>query len=63
MIVSIEDAFVRTYSDSGQRTAYVEWTDSKGHTGRTEGNPTNAHMKALLARATREGVTIRKECW
>lgn len=63
MITSIEDAYVRTYGDTGQRTAYVEWTDHKGHTGRTEGPENSARMRALLARAKREGVDVRKETW
>jgi hypothetical protein len=41
----------------------VEWTDARGRTGRTEGSPKNTHMQALLARAKREGLTVRNERW
>jgi hypothetical protein len=56
---AIRRAYIRTYSDSGQVTAYVEWVGG----GRTEGATTNAHMLALLARAEREGVAVEEECW
>ena len=38
MIKQITRAYIRTYADNGQVTAYVEWVDSKGKPGRTEGN-------------------------
>lgn len=63
MIKQITKAYVRTYSDSGQVTAYVEWVDDKGKAGRTEGEPLNAHMQALLSRAEREGITVEREQW
>lgn len=63
MITKITKAYIRTYSDSGQTMAYVEWMDNKGKTGRTEGKPNNAHMKALLDRAQREGVEIDRQRW
>lgn len=62
-ISKITKAYIRTYSDNKQTTAYVEWTDSKGKSGRTEGKPNNAHMQALLARAEREGVQVARETW
>lgn len=62
-IERITRAYIRVYGDSGQRTAYVEWVDGKGKSGRTEGKPSGLHMKALLARAKREGLTIEKEKW
>lgn len=52
-------AYVRTYSDSGQTKACVEWGDGS----RTEGPLGNAHMEALLKRARREGVRVRHEVW
>lgn len=61
--MTIIKAYVRKYSDNEQITAYVEWTDARGRTGRTEGKPGNAHMLALLARAEREGLTVSKEVW
>lgn len=63
MIVQITRAYIRTYTDNGQTTAYVEWIDNKGNTGRTEGKPTSTHMKALLDRAKREGVQVEHEQW
>ena len=70
MITKITAAYVRHYSDNGQTTAYVEWINSHGKTGRTEGaadprtrTPIGAHMTALLDRAAREGVTIEQQIW
>lgn len=63
MITKITKTYVRTYSDNGQTKAYVEWVDSKGESGRTEGEPDNAHMQALLQRARREGITIECQRW
>lgn len=63
MIAKITRAYIRTYSDSGQTTAYVEWIDDKGKPGRTEGRESNGHMIGLLLRAQREGVTIERERW
>lgn len=62
-ISKITKAYVRTYSDSGQVTAYVEWVDNKGKTGRTEGKEDNPHMQALLKRAQREGVEVERQRW
>jgi hypothetical protein len=63
MIKTITKAYIRTYGDNGQTTAYVEWVDGRGRAGRTEGKPDNLHMLALLARAEREGVTVKRETW
>lgn len=63
MFTKITRAYIRKYSDNGQTFAYVEWVDSKGETGRTEGKPDNAHMTALLQRAKREGVKVQRERW
>jgi hypothetical protein len=62
-IARITNAYVRTYSDSGQRTAYVEWIDERGERGRTEGPPDNPHMVALLKRARREGKPAKQQTW
>lgn len=70
-IAVITKACVRRYSDTGQTTAYVEWCDQRGRAGRTEGQVINtnagpvygAHMRALFARAQREGVAITHERW
>lgn len=76
MIAKITRAYVRHYRDNGQTTAYVEWVDHKGETGRTEGKvllPGNTkaplaavcgmHMGSLLARAICHGVEIEREAW
>jgi hypothetical protein len=51
----IRAAGVRTFSDTGQTQAYVEWSDGS----HTTGDPENTHMRALLARAKREGVNVK----
>ena len=61
MIKQITKAYIRTYSDSGQTTAYVEWIDGRGKSGRTEGRPDGLHMTELFKRAVREGVKIERE--
>jgi len=63
MIQKITKAYVRTYTDSGQTAAYVEWINHKGERGRTEGKPDGTHMLALLARAKREGVEVERQTW
>lgn len=55
----ITAAYIRHYRDSGQKTAYIEWRDGS----RTEGDPNNAHMLALLSKAHLQGTSIRKEVW
>ena len=62
-IARITAAYTRTYSDTGQTLAYVEWVDSRAEHGRTEGCPDNSHMVALMARAEREGVLRTHEVW
>lgn len=76
MIGKITKAYVRTYSDSGQVMAYVEWVDGRGKPGRTEGKlmqldgprrgirfTFGSHMHALFSRARREGVRLQREVW
>lgn len=62
-IKKITKAYTRLYTDNKSTKAYVEFVDSNGKTGRTEGSPSNAHMKALFARARREGVKVKREVW
>jgi hypothetical protein len=68
-ITKITKAYIRTYSDNGQITSYVEWIDHRGRHGRTEAPRISEriheseHMQALLVRARREGVTIESERW
>lgn len=63
MITKITKTYIRTYSDSGQVTAYVEWIDNRDQTGRTEGREDNTHMRELLKRAEREGVEVERQRW
>jgi hypothetical protein len=62
-ISKINRVYTRTYGDSGQKKTYVEWTDSEGKTGRTEGDPESTHMKALADRGVREGLKHETEEW
>lgn len=62
MITKITDAWLVTYSDTGQIIAGVQWQDHKERTGTTQGE-LGPHMQALFERAGREGVQIRKETW
>lgn len=63
MIARITRAYIRRYIDNGQTVAYVEWLHVNGETGRTEGCPNNPHMRALIGRACREGLTVGREVW
>lgn len=51
-IQTIVSAKVETYQDNGQTIATVYWRDTNGQYGATTGSPTNAHMAALLKRAS-----------
>jgi hypothetical protein len=75
-IAKITKAYIRHYIDNGQTTAYVDWFDNKGKPGRTEGPalwlrddldarhaPDSEHMRALFARAERDGVKIERQVW
>lgn len=62
-IAKILKAYLRHYSDNDTTVAYVEWVDTTGKKGRTEGPPSNVHMVQLVARARREGVPIEREDW
>lgn len=57
--LTIKRAYIRHYSDNGQTLAYIEWNDGS----RTEGQPENAHMLALMMRAIRQGLKITRETW
>ena len=71
--LTITRAYVRCYSDTGQTTAYVEWSDGsrtestircrEGLHGRPNDLTFGAHMHALFARAKREGVKLTRETW
>ena len=63
MITKITRAYTRTYTDNGQTKTYVEWIGDDGNAGRTEGDASNAHMAALLARAKREGINHETQTW
>ncbi len=61
---------IRRYTDNGQVTAYVFWSNGS----RTEGEPPQGdailgyrsscgYMEALFASAIRQGLTIERETW
>jgi hypothetical protein len=58
-ITKIRNARVTTYHN-GQVEAHVDWEDHKGFVGTTSGHPDSAHMRALLGRAEREGIKIKR---
>ena len=62
-IKRITGCISRKYSDTGQIKLYVEWIDTHGHTGRTEGDVESVHMWQLIKRGEREGVKLRREVW
>ena len=75
-IARITKAYIRHYADNGQTTAYVDWFVNRGKPGRTEGSalwlredldhrhaPKGEQMRALFARAQRDGVAITREIW
>ena len=58
--------YTRRYTDNGQCTAYVDWSDGS----RTEGEarnynqlPISTHMRALFERGLRDGLKIERETW
>lgn len=59
-IATITGARVTHYQDNKQTIAYIDWRDEQDKTGTTSGDPNNEHMKALLARAEREGIIINQ---
>lgn len=54
--LAIAKAYIRHYTDNGQRTAYVEHDK-----GRTEGS--EVAMRFLLEAARRQGVPVTRETW
>ena len=60
-IARITSARIVHYVDNGETRAYIGWVDSRGRTGETSGHADSAHMQALLARARREGIRVKKE--
>lgn len=56
---SIVRISVRTYSDTGQEQAVVDWSDGS----RTIGALHKQHMLALFAAGEREGLIIEREKW
>jgi hypothetical protein len=58
--------YTRKYRDTGQVTAYVDWSDGT----RTEGParhynkvPMGTHMQTLFDRALRDGLNVEREEW
>jgi hypothetical protein len=55
--------YIRTYSDTGQKVLYVEWNDGSRTECEAERATKSEHMRALLARAQREGVSLQHGTW
>lgn len=51
--------YIRRYSDNGQTTACVEWSDGS----RTEGDPKSEFMIRLMARADDDGAPFEYQNW
>ncbi len=62
-IERITEAGIIHFTDNDSTRAYVAGFDTRGKSFRTEGSPDNAHMQSLLARAKREGISVKKETW
>lgn len=63
MIAKITRCYKRHYSDNRTTVLYVEWQDTKGNSGRTEGKPSSLHLAELVKRGQREGVKLETETW
>ena len=59
-IARITDAEIHHYTDTGGKQAHVYWEDQRGHLGHTAGEIGGAHVEALLERARREGVRVKR---
>jgi hypothetical protein len=59
--MKITKAYLQSYD--GHTVAHVEWINSQGRAGRSEGEPANPQMLALLRQADRAGVKIEREKW
>lgn len=73
MTHAIKRAYVRRYSDNGQITAYVEWSNGarteatlrrvEGRKGRPADFTFGEHMHALFGNAKRSGLKLQRENW
>jgi hypothetical protein len=63
MTCQITLVYLRTYSDTGQKVLYVEWSDGSRTSCEAERATKSTHMQALLARAQREGIILETESW
>lgn len=55
--------YTRLYTDSGQKTLYVDWSDGSRTACDAELAVTSMHMRALVDSAVREGLEIEAEIW
>ena len=62
-IARITDAEIRHYRDTGSKHAHVYWEDEAGARGQTVGEIGGTHITALLERARREGVPVKRKKW
>lgn len=57
-IISVTDVH---YGDSGQDQVIIEFVDSKGEHGTIFAATDGAHANALIARAKREGIRVKRD--
>ena len=55
----ITKMYIREYTDNGQITCYIDWSDGS----RTEGSEHSEFMQALVVRGIRAGVPLDAEVW
>ncbi len=57
----IMQATITKHKPYGDTTARVSWLDTHKHPHEISGQPQGRHMRDLLLRAMREGVTVTRE--
>ncbi len=55
--------YKRHYRDNNQMTIYIDWSDKSRMECAAEQACANPHMRALIARAQRQGLTLEQEVW
>jgi len=55
--------YMRTYTDTGQKTLYVDWSNGSCTECDAERACSNEHMRALVDAAQRKGLTLENEVW
>ena len=60
---TITRIYIRTYTDNGQQTLYVDWSDRSRTECDAEEACKNQHMQALVRRANQQGLRVEREIW